>query len=161
MSKARRKAYHPKPISRIGGMGAIVKRRESEVMSQPLEGERQSAVVIAYHAAIDAMTGGYAEEYHFDTICYALNVGQILAEHGLGQEYLSLIEPAIYAMQRARARYLAHGKFGLDGPGLVAITAVAGLHEEQMRIATHAELMSAVDEMHKRVAANPQQRRAA
>lgn len=161
MSKSRRKAYHPKPISRIGGMGAIVKRRETEVLSQPLEGERQSAVVIAYHAAIDAMTGGFADTYHFDTIVYALNVGQILAERGLGEEYLSLIEPAIEAMQRARARYLAHGKFGLDGDGLAAISAVADLHEEQMRLATHAELMSAVDEMHKRVGSEPDQRRAA
>lgn len=156
--KTRNKKYRPRPIAVVGGLHAIQRQIDAANLRRPLSSERQIDLQFAYLTSIEAMVCGRATVYHADTLIYALNVGQILAERGLGQEYLSLIEPAIEAMQRARARYLAHGKFGLDGPGLVAISAVADLHAEQMRLATHAELMSAVEEMHKRVASNPQQR---
>jgi len=98
------------------------------------------------------MTGGYAQPNHYDTIVYALDIGVILAENGIGGEHLDLLRPAVDAMHRCRSRYEESGKFGLDGDGLQAIQSVAGLHEAQMAVATHGELKAAIDAMYRRVA---------
>lgn len=155
MAKTKRtKRYHPKPRQPFGGLVAIsanVRRRE---LAEPLAAEQQLNVELAYHQSIDAMTGGHATQYHFDTIVYALNIGVILAERGLGSDYLDLLRPALAAMSRAKDRYLKLGKFGLDGDGLIAVRDVAGLHAEQIRLATQQELVDAIDTMHRVVAEN-------
>ena len=151
-TKQRRKTYRPKPILKFGGLTAISENVRQQELTQPLAPDRQLNVELAYHQSIDAMTVGHATEYHFDTVVYALNIGVILAERGLGAEYLGLLRPALAAMGRAKERHRKHGKFGLDGDGLIAIRDVADLHAEQMRLATQGELVDAVDEMHRRVA---------
>lgn len=150
-NKKRTKKYQPKGKSMIGGLHVIAGRL---MALNPLPEERQANVAIAYHTSIDALTGGYAEKNHFDTIVYALNIGVILAESGIGAEYIELLRPASDAMQRCKERYLTSGKFGLDGEGLQAIRAVADLHEAQLAAATHAELQAAIDEMHRRLRMN-------
>lgn len=150
MSKAKRsKKYTPRGRSSIGGLHAIAGKL---FKASPLSDERQANVVIAYHTSIDAITGGYAQKNHFDTIVYALNIGSILAQNGIGTEYMDLIGPAKEAMLRCKERYLQNGRFGLDGEGLQAVRAVAGLHEAQIEIATQGELAAAIDEMHRRIA---------
>lgn len=149
MKKHRNKKYRQRPVSLIGGIGAIIGNLRRTTALPP---ERQANVVIAYHTSIDAITGGRAQKNHFDTIVYALNIGTILAQNGIGTEYLDLIGPAKEAMLRCKERYLKTGRFGLDGEGLQAVRAVAGLHEAQIEVATHGELAAAIDEMHIRIA---------
>lgn len=147
-TKKRAKKYQPKGKSMVGGLTAIAGKL---VRQNPLPEERQKNVAIAYHTSIDALAGGYAEKNHFDTVVYALNIGVILAENGIGAEYLDLLRPASAAMARCKERYLKTERFGLDGDGLQAIRAVADLHEAQLAAATHGELAAAIDEMHRRI----------
>lgn len=153
-----RKAYKPKGRSTIGGLHVIAGRL---MASNPLPAERQANVAIAYHTSIDALTSGYAEKNHFDTIVYALNIGSILAQNGIGGDYIDLLPPASAAMVRCKERWQKTGKFGLDGEGLLAIRAVADLHEAQLAAATHAEPSAAIDEMHRRLGAKFQLKEAA
>ncbi len=146
--KRRNKPHRPRPISATGGIGLIIKRQWH---SRPLPAERQANVVISYHTSIDALCGGYADVVHADTIIYALNIGRLLAMRGLGEEYIDRISEAQTAMIRVHERHKKTGKYALDGPGLVAIRAVADLHEAQMAIATQAELQAAIAEMHRRL----------
>lgn len=149
MKKPRNKKYQqPATRSLTGSLSAIISNRRK---ANPLPAERQANVVIAYHTSIDALTGGYAEKNHFDTIVYALNIGSILAANGLGAEYTDLLDPAKNAMQRCKDRYLQSGKFGLDGDGLQAIREVAGLHEAQVALATQGELEAAIGYMHQQL----------
>jgi hypothetical protein len=148
--KRRTKKYSPRGHSTIGGLHVIAGRLMHD---NPLPPERQANVVIAYHTSIDAITGGYAEKTHFDTIVYALNIGSILAQNGIGAEYMELLGPAIQAMKRCKERWLATGRFGLDGDGLQAVIAAAEPHEAQLEMAKNGELVAAIDEMHRRLAA--------
>jgi hypothetical protein len=154
--KKRDKKYRPKPKSAFGGLKTIIDRRVSEA---PLTDERQTNVVLSYHTSIQAMRGGFAQQCHFDTIVYALNIGVILAENGIGEEYLTMLGSAMNAMRRCKDRYLKIGKFGLDGDGLKALEAVADVHQAQMEVATQGELKAAIDEMYRRIEEN--KRRAA
>lgn len=147
MPKAEKIAKQPvRRVDRNGALSLIAKRQADKM---PLTEERQKNVVIAYHNAINAMTNGYADKVHFDTLAYALNIGGVLAANGIGEEYAELIPPAKAALNRCRDRWEKTGKFGLDGEGLQAIKDVADLHRAQMEVTTLAELEAAVDAMHK------------
>ncbi|MGI4936308.1 MAG: hypothetical protein ACRYF5_06120 [Janthinobacterium lividum] len=150
-NKRPRKPYVSKPVARAGGLAAISANLHDRIMLSKLPPERQTNLVVSYHTSIDAMLDGRAEDNHFDSIVYALNVGLILAERGLGDQFLHLLEPALAAMHRVKRRHAERGKYLLDGDGLAAVKAVADLHRAQMEVATHQELCDAITEMHKRV----------
>lgn len=145
---ARNKRYLARRKSATGGMHLLINR---QWQSMPLPAERQANVVISYHTSIDALCEGRADAVHADTIIYALNIARLLVMRGLGGEYIEQINEAQEAMIRCHARHKATGRFGLDGPGLLAIRAVAGLHEAQIAQASQAELQGAIVEMHRRL----------
>lgn len=149
--KPRKKMAH-RTASYLGGISAVIKNQHCRSSKTPLPSENQTNVVIAYHTAIDAMTGGYAEKSHFDTLVYAMDIGVILAERGIGEEYAESIMPAMNGLIRAKGRYLKTGKFGLDGEAVTALKAVADLHEAQLQVATRGQLEAAINEMHARIA---------
>lgn len=150
-SKPRKKMAH-RSASYLGGLTAVIRGQTGRSKLAPLPSENQVNVVIAYHTSIDAMTGGTATTTHFDTLVYAMDIGVILAEHGIGTEYAEMIQPAMNGLIRAKERYLKTGKFGLDGDALAALKAVAGLHEAQLQVATRGQLEAAINEMHARIA---------
>jgi len=152
MSKRRNKQYRQRPVSAIGGMRLVIDR---QWRNMPLPAERQANVVISCHTSIDALCGGYADVVHADTIIYALNIGRLLAMRGMGGEFIEQISEAQEAMIRCHERHKKTGKYALDGPGLVAIRAVADLHEAQIALATQAELQAAIEEMHRRLKLEP------
>ena len=153
LKKSRAKARRPARTPTAFDVFAVIeRRRRADRSSQPLTPERQGNVCIAYHQAIDAMIGGYAEEYHLDTIIYALGIGVVLADTGLGAEHVELLRAAMAGAARTKDRYLAGGRIGLDGDALAAIRAAYELHQEQIRVATLGELEAAIAEMHRRVA---------
>ncbi|WP_025915814.1 hypothetical protein [Herminiimonas sp. CN] len=149
VKKLRNKAYKPKCRSITGGLPIIANNR---IKSIPLPEERRANVCIAYCQAIEAMTNGRATEYHLDTIIYALGIGVVLAENGIGGDHIELLRDATAGARRTKERYLRTGVIGLDGDALIAMRAVYDLHEAQLRLATHGELQAAIAEMHRRVA---------
>lgn len=148
VKKQRKKAYKPKSVDRLGGMNVISSRM---ARSNPLPANHQNEVIISYYHAIDAMTGGYAEVEHFDALVYAANIGNILAEIGIGNEYKEMFLPVIAGLRKCKERHQKSGKFGLDGETFVALCKMADLHEAQIKIATTGELEAAIKEMHRRV----------
>lgn len=132
-------------------MAVIERRRIADQSRHPMSCERQANVCIAYQQSIEAMTGGYAESYHLDTIIYALDIGVVLAENDLGGDHIELLREAMAGIGRTKVRYLDTGRMGLDGEALIAIRAAYDLHQEQMRLATMGELQAAISEMHRRV----------
>lgn len=152
-NKKPRKQRTVRASSAHAGMAAIARRRQADQAVRPMPGERQTNVCIAYYKAIEAMTGGYAEGYHLDTIIYALAIGVVLLDNGLGgDDAAAVLLAAMDGVRRTKERYLATGAMGLDGAALVAIRAAYPVHEWQMREATMGELQAAINEMHRRVA---------
>lgn len=148
--RPRKKMAH-RTASYLGGLTAVIRDQVGRSKSVPLPVDNQVNVVISYHTSIDAMTGGYATTVHFDTLVYAMNLGIILAERGICEEYAEAIMPAMQGLLRAKNRYHKIGKFGLDGDALVALKAVAGMHEDQIAQATRGQLEAAINEMHARL----------
>lgn len=117
-----------------------------------LSGERQTDVCIEYHNAIEAMRTGRGQGHHLDTFIYALAIGIVLVDQGLGdkQDEARLLR-ALDGARRIKERFIKTGSMGIDGPALVAIRAAYPIHEAQMRQATIQELKDALTEMNRRV----------
>ncbi|THJ32377.1 hypothetical protein E8K88_11785 [Lampropedia aestuarii] len=65
----------------------------------------------------------------------ALQIDEILADH---------IEVAQDAMMRCKARFDSHGRFGFDGPGLLAVLDAIGANEEIVRNSTPRQMEKAL-----------------
>lgn len=146
MRGSQKKRCQLRNASSTGGLHLLARR---QVSALPLTAERQANVLISYYTSIDALVGGYADASHVDTIVYALNISRLLAMRHLGEEYIEQISEAQLAIIRCQERYQTAGKYGLDGPGLVAIKAISVLHEAQIEMASQAELQAAIVEMHR------------
>lgn len=152
--KRREKKYNPKKTSG-NALAGVFLIGHKQAQDKPLDEERQQAVINDYYASLTAFANGVADGANYDTLAYGVNFGRLLGEMGLGGEYGDLIYDAMAAVHRIRVRFNETGKFGIDGEGLKALRDFAPLHEEQVRLATHAELDAAKDEMHRRVGTLP------
>lgn len=150
-SKSRKRPFRTALSFPQGGFSAIARAQRAQTRQIQLPPKNQTSTVTAYHVAIDAMTNGSANLTHFDTLVYAMNIAVILMEQGLGDEDIELIRAAQDGLARAKQRYLTRGKLGLDGDALQALKAAAIVHEAQIAVATHGELVDAINEMHARV----------
>jgi hypothetical protein len=150
--KKRNKQYRPKDMDGHAGINMITRRL---VDQYPLSDEQQANVVTDYHAALVMFGTGQATKANFDTLVYACNVGRILAENDLGDEYVGIIDAAVEAMSACSDRYDAEpaAGFHFTDEEMEAMKMFADLHEAQMEIATRAELEAAIKAMHIRLAA--------
>lgn len=149
-TKKPRKAYRSKPRLKHGGLDVIARRI---TQGSPLLEEECVNVLTDYYEAITAMMAGRADQGHFDTLVYAVNIGRVLSDNGIGTEFEHLIDPAMGAMKRCKERMLRTKRIGLDADGIAALRDFGPLHEAQMETATAGEISAAITEMHRRIAA--------
>lgn len=147
----RRKAYRPRPVSGIGGIAAIAKRQDAQALQVPMDLDQVTGIECSYRMAFEQMTHGAATEENWAMVTFSLNMAIVLADQGLGKEYAAKIAAALEGANRARLRGAKTGRYGLDGPAITAICEAFAVHDEQIRIATKAEVQAAIDEMHRRM----------
>lgn len=141
-SKPRRK-YKPKPINPSALVDAVASR-------QPMERAKQQDVSIVAHQAMRALVSGDGTEFDVEHLAVATNLSMLLTELGVGREYLAVAIAGQEAVVRCRARAERTGKWGLDGPAIAAIDLALELHDQQVEIATQAQMSAAIREMHRR-----------
>lgn len=146
-----RKRYRPKPISTIGGIGAIDRRHKIESMRIPIDGEQLTDLGVAYRMAYQQMTDGHATEENWCTVVTSLNIALVLAERCFDGQYAAEINKALEGAFRARVRALKCGSWGLDGQAMQDIKKVFDIHEAQMEMVTKLEIIGALDEVKKRI----------
>jgi hypothetical protein len=142
-SKRPRKAYRPKPINPSALVDALASR-------QPMERGKQQDVSIVAHQAMRALVSGEGTEFDVEHLAVATNLSMLLTELGVGREYLAVAIAGQEAVVRCRARAERTGKWGLDGPAIAAIDLALELHDQQVEIATQAQMSAAIREMHRR-----------
>ncbi len=70
---------------------------------------------------VEAFSGGYATEEHFDAIADLCNVMMIAAIHKNDRQAIAMCQAVAIPMANARARYTKTGKMGLSGDELTLL----------------------------------------
>ena len=143
MKKLRNKAYRPKPVSKTSWHEAFTKR-------QTLDDDQQTDLSVAYRLAFQQMVSGHADEENWCVVVLSLNIALVLAEWGIGEEYIDRINGALEGAFRAKIRAGRTGKWGFDGEAIQAIKDVFEIHEEQLKLASKHEITSSLQEVHRR-----------
>lgn len=147
-SKRPRKQYRPKQINPTAIADTFASRL-------PMAIDKQQDVSLVAHQSLTALTQGQGTEFDAEALAVAMNLSMLLAELDVGKEYLPIAIAGQEAVVRCQARAAKAGKWGLDGPAIAAIEQALELHDQQVEIATQAQMSAAVREMHRR-AANPE-----
>lgn len=147
-NKRPRKQYRPRPVN----PSAIV---DAFAAHLPMATDKQQDVSLVAHQSLTALTSGKGTEFDSDALAVAMNLSMLLTEIGVGREYQAVAIAGQEAVARCKARAERSGKWGLDGPGIAAIEHALELHDQQVEIATQAQMSAALREMRRR-AANPE-----
>ncbi len=152
MSKQKRdKRYRPKPNNPAGGLavfGGCHARAEDRA---PLKCDQLQDLGVAYWLAFENLRFGSASEESWSTVVCALNIALVLTEIGIGAEYESDINAALAGAFRAKVRGDKDGNFRLDGEALRDIDHALTVHDEQVKIASKAEILTAMRTIRQRI----------
>ncbi|WEF34886.1 hypothetical protein [Pseudoduganella chitinolytica] len=151
--KPRNKTYRPKPVAIHGGLIAIAMCHARGHEASPLRHDQLSDLGIAYWLSLDNLRAGDANEECWSCVSCALNIGMVLAERGIGAEYEQTFVQALDGAFRAKARSVRTRNFRLDGDALRDIETAFQVHDEQMKIATRAEVADAMTTVRQRIEA--------
>lgn len=146
------KQYRPRPVSPIGGMGAIVGMHLAAEDNRPIIEADATDLATAYWLSLQIMVSGESREEDWSVVVCSLNVGLILCERGIGAEYEPKFVAALEGAFRARLRAERTDSWRFDGDALAAIREALAIHDEQIKITTKEEMRAALLEVRLRVA---------
>lgn len=153
MKKPRNKKYRPKPVTQHGGLIAVARVHARAEETAPLRDEQLTDLGVAYWVSLEQLRTGDAIEEAWSCVACALNIGIVLCELEVGKEYEELFVAALDGAFRAKIRSKRTGNFRLDGDAMRDIEKAFEVHDEQMKIATRAEVTRAMNTVHDRMAA--------
>lgn len=150
-TKKRNKKYRPRPVSLIGGIGAIAAQHDAAFMRQPMSDGQLTDLSLAFRLAFADMLAGRATEENWSMIACSLNIAVVLAERGYGEDCIPQINEALEGAFRAKLRAGRTGHWGFDGPAIQTIKNALEVHEAQLAAATKQELREVLLEVHRRI----------
>lgn len=143
--KAKRcKAYKPREISRdpineiFGGMSGV-------------HAEHLQTVLLKNSFAFQELVQGRGTRDSFDRVVGAINVGNILTEQGVGNEFLGDVIAARDAMIEVGKRYHKLGRFVLTGDELKTLNEFFACHTAQLENVRSVDIERAANEVIRRV----------
>ena len=120
--------------------------------NNPLLQEEVTALGLQYHEAFAVLRGDTeANEGHFCMMSVAINTALVLAEMGIGTEFVKDVEAAQEGLARCHIRGTELGRWALDGDAIRDIEMALALHDEQMRVATKGQIREALAEVARRI----------
>lgn len=146
----RSKAYRPRPVSQVGGLFAIGGQHVAAEDRRPMSNDQITDLEVAYRLAFHDMINGRATEENWCVCVCSLNIALVLAERGLGEEYIPALNTALEDAFRAKIRAGRTGKWGFDGDAIQAIKDAFAVHEEQIKLAMKQEIRDALHEVYRR-----------
>lgn len=151
MNRQRSKKYRPRPVSVLGGLSIIDRKRQIAELSQKLDSDQMTDLSLAFRQSLANMVGGYANEQQWSTCVGSLNIAMILVERGFGKEYEADVVRALDGAFRAKVRAHQGKGWGFDGEAIQAIKYAYEIHEAQIELATRADFIDAISEVHRRM----------
>lgn len=149
--KKRNKPYRPKPVTQHGGLIAVARVHARAEEAAPLRDDQLTDLGMAYWLSLENLRTGPATEEAWSCVACALNIGIVLCEQEVGQEYEELFARALDGAFRAKVRSQRTGSFRLDGEAMRDIEEAFAVHDEQMKLATRAEVTRAMNTVHARM----------
>jgi hypothetical protein len=143
MSKPRKK-YRPKIIVKnpmatfFGGMSGE-------------HAEHLATVNIKNHAALAALAQGNGGKVEWDLMAGAMNMGVVMAEMGIGPEFLATIITGREALLEVGKRGLTKGRFVFTGDELAAMNEAMACHDAQVENVRAIDLDRAAAEVERRL----------
>lgn len=110
-------------------------------LAKPVTDEAKFKLNEQIHGAVEAITKGVAEPWHFDVLASTVDVVFMMAMNLFNNAYQDEINSAREAMFRLKDRFHKHGKFAFDGEGYNAIKELVVIHDEMMNHVTGAEVL--------------------
>lgn len=149
--KKRDKAYRPRLVATAGGLSVFAKCYARGEEAVPLRDEQLTDLGVAYWLSMENLRTGAATEEAWSCVVSALNIAMALSEAGIGAEYEDDFNLALAGAWCAKVRSATSGTFRLDGPAIIEITAALHLHDQQLKLATRAEVTKALNLVHDRI----------
>lgn len=149
--KKRTKKYHPRPVSKTGGLTVLANCHARGEKSAPLSDDKVSDLGLAYWLSLEQLRTGDASENAWSCVVCSLNIATALAESGIGAEHEAAFVRALDGAFRAKVRSAKSGNFRLDGDAMRDIETALAIHDEQMKVATTAEVIDALKMVRGRV----------
>lgn len=149
--KPRNKKYTPRPIGTAGGLVAIARATMRRQEAVPLREDQTTDLGLAYWLSMQNLLTGDANEEAWSCVVCALNIGMALSENGIGADAEPWLVKALDGAFRAKIRSARTGNFRFDGEAITAITDALHAHDEQMKLATRAEVTEAMNLVRRRI----------
>lgn len=118
---------------------------------QPMTHEDYQTMTAYFRLAFLNIQQGSASEETWNCLALGANMALILAENGIGEEYIPKIQAAQGSLMRAKGRAATTGSLRLDGAGLAAMRELLDVYEGQLEIATRNEILAARDTVQERL----------
>lgn len=142
-------ALRPQPASAVSFISLALAMYDNDPR-RPMNDDQLTDLEVAYRMAFHGMLNGQATEENWCVCVCSLNIALVLAERGLGEEFVPRINDALEGAFRAKVRAGRSGKWGFDGVAIQAIKDAFEVHEEQLKLASKREVRDALHEVHRR-----------
>lgn len=142
--KKRNKAYKPKYVAKnpmatfLGGMSGE-------------HAEQLRILRIRNHSALVNICHGSGTPDDWDMLVHAINVGNVLCERGIGDEYRQDMLAARDALEACGKRIVKSGRVLLTGDELQALNAGMAAHDTQLENVRYLDIDQADAEVSRRV----------
>ena len=117
----------------------------------PLADDQQRDLGIAYRMQLQVMLRGAGTEEAWSTLTCSINIAMVLAEQGIVANAFHCIKRAQDALITCRDRSNKVGKWGFTGDEAKAVMRACAIHDEQLELATKAQVSSALNEVYRRL----------
>jgi len=151
MKKPRNKKYRPRPVGAAGGLSVVAKCYARGEDAAPLNDGQLQDLGLAYWLNLEQLRSGAATEEAWSVVVTALNIGMALAESGVGADHEQTFTDALAGAFRAKTRSARTKNFRLDGDAMRDIQAALAVHDQQMEIASRAQIVEAMNLVRQRV----------
>lgn len=151
MKKTRNKKYRPRPIGGGGGLSVVAKCYARGQDAAPLNDGQLQDLGLAYWLNLEQLRTGDATAEAWDVVVTALNIGVALVEGGFGEDHEQTFKDALAGAFRAKKRSARTGSHRLDGDAMRDIQAALAVHDQQMEIASRAQIVEAMGLVRRRI----------
>lgn len=151
--RKRNKRYNPNRIQTNPTAGLALLNNAYQD-NTPIPENDLTELSIAYWISFDLLASAeHASSESWNTVTAALNISQILAEQGIGNELMPLVHKAQDGMVRSYERQKIHKVWRLDGPALNDVRLALSAIDEQIKMSKKSEMRSALNEAIRRISA--------
>ncbi len=135
----------PRPIDPMGGLGLLNRRTTA-----PVEEVQLRDLGLAYLGALRGMTTKHGNENMWHTLACSINVAMVLSEMGVMPQGMSVIHQGQDALIRVKAHAEKSGEWKL-GANAFPIECAFKFHHQQIKEASRGQLITALEEVHRRL----------